>query len=201
MDTEVDTLVNLIKDKRKTNLIFDFDETLTFLDLPWDEWINDVTNILPKEKQLEFKRILEKEGSSWGIYINKVITEDNDFFDKLLQISLQFEAKHFKHTPYQELINVLPELREMGCSLYLWTNNTRPTVDKALIELGVLDLFTKIVTKEDTKLNKPNKRGWELIKKDSEPLVTYLFVGDSLNDKKAAELANIDYFKINYFKK
>lgn len=53
----------------------------------------------------------------------------------------------------------------MGCSLYLWTNNTRPTVDKALIELGVLDLFTKIVTKEDTKLNKPNKQGWELIKK------------------------------------
>jgi len=200
MADEVDELLETIKEKQYTNLVFDFDETLTILNVPWREWLESVMAALPQNKRAEIKKILNGRQAPWDAVVNEHIKFDDDFYKQFLKICLDFETKYFNHTPYHTLVKSLPDLKAAGRSLYLWTNNMRLTAERGLLELGIAQLFTKIVSREDVRLGKPDPEGWALIKQDTEPLSSYLFIGDSDNDKQAAAHAGIDYFRIRYFK-
>ena len=63
MTNEVDSLLKTIHQKQYRNLIFDLDETLTRLDLPWDEWIEQVTASLPAGAAKKLEELLEIDGA------------------------------------------------------------------------------------------------------------------------------------------
>jgi HAD superfamily hydrolase (TIGR01509 family) len=200
MASEVTDLLKLIDEKHYTKLIFDLDETVTRLDVPWEEWKRAVVAALPPDSGADLDRLLSVRGLAWGEIVNDFIAKHPGFYEKFLAASDAFEAKHFAHTPYAELVQALHGLKERGCTLFLWTSNMRQTAERALLELGVYELFERLVTREDVAQGKPDGEGWKYIKQPDEAPDAFLFIGDSSNDAKAAQAANVAYFKINYFK-
>jgi phosphoglycolate phosphatase-like HAD superfamily hydrolase len=200
MSKEVEDLLQLVRIGGYRNLVFDLDETITRLELPWDEWIQEVAATLPPARAKEFVYAIDHEGVAWGSIINQQIKTDKAFYQKYLQICKAFEAKHCAHTPYADLVDALPKLHDMGARLMLWTANTRPTAERALLELGVLHLFTRLLTREDTLFGKPHTEGWSLLKTADQPVESFLFIGDSKNDEQAARAGNVRYYQIRFFK-
>lgn len=192
--------MQLVRRKAYRKIVFDLDETLTILNLPWDEWIDGVAKLLPKERAEEFRATVEGQGRPWGAVINEQIAEDPAFYDAFLAICAAFEQKYFSHTPYQALVDALPALKENGQQFYIWTANTRPTTERALTELGVRDLFDGVVTREDVRYGKPDTEAWKLILQPGDQLKDVLLVGDSKNDEAAALAAGVAFFKIMHFK-
>lgn len=200
MTKEVESLLELVRQKHYHNLIFDLDETLTRLDLPWEEWIGQVTGSLPAEAAKKLEQLLEVEGAPWGEVVNEQIVKDSVFYDRFIKICQDFESKYFAHTPYDDLVKALPRLKEEGCDLFLWTSNTRQTAERALMEMGILQLFTQLLTREDVKLGKPHGEGWKQFVFANENPDTCLMIGDSQNDALAAQAGSIAYYKISFFK-
>ena len=199
MTTEITELIELVRRKKYKNLIFDLDKTITQLEMPWEEWIEQVTAALPPAASKKLTDMLAIEGAPWGEIINEQIVTDSAFYEQFIAICRNFEAKHFEHTPYEALIKALPELRSQNIELFLWTSNTRPTAERALLEMGVLHLFTQLLTREDVKLGKPDPEGWEKFNL-TVPLSACLMIGDSQNDELAAQSAGVAYFDIAHFK-
>jgi len=200
MTNEVDSLLKLVRRKHYRNLIFDLDETLTRLDLPWDEWIEQVTASLPTDRAKKLEELLKIDGAPWGEVVNEQIIKDPDFYEQFIKICQDFESKYFAHTPYGKLVKALPALKEEGCNLFLWTSNTRQTAERALTEMGTLQFFSQLLTREDVKLGKPHAEGWKLFTFASQDPASCLMIGDSQNDALAAEAGGISYYKISFFK-
>ena len=200
MTKEVESLIELVRQKQYQNLIFDLDETLTRLDLPWEKWIEQVTASLPPDMAEKLEQLLAIDGAPWGEVVNEQITQDTDFYNQFIKICQDFEAKHFAHTPYHDLIKALPQFKEQGCKLFLWTSNTRQTAERALVELGVRQLFTQLLTREDTRLGKPHVEGWSQFPFSSQDTGLSLMIGDSQNDALAAQARGVAYYKISFFK-
>jgi len=200
MTNEVDSLLKLVRQKHYRNLIFDLDETLTRLDLPWDEWTEQVAASLPADRAKKLEELLDVDGAPWGEVVNEHILKDADYYKKFIKICQDFESKYFAHTPYDELVKALPELKEEGCDLFLWTSNTRRTAERALIEMGILSLFTQLLTRENVQLGKPHAEGWALFTFAGQDPASCLMIGDSQNDALAAEAGGIAYYKISFFK-
>lgn len=200
MTKEVKTLRELVRQKQYHNLIFDLDETLTRLDLPWEEWIEQVTASLPPDMAEKLEQLLAVDGAPWGEVVNEQIIKDTAFYNRFITICQDFEAKHFAHTPYHDLVQILPEFKAEGCELFLWTSNTRQTAERALLELGVRQLFTQLLTREDIKLGKPHVEGWGKFAFSNQDPSLSLMIGDSQNDALAAQAGGIAYYKISFFK-
>ncbi len=197
---EVDELLQLVRIKSYRKIVFDLDETLTILNLPWQEWIDEVAQMLPEKRVAEFLTTVEGQGRPWGAVINEQIAEVPTFYDRFLAVCAAFEQKYFSHTPYQALVDALPALKGEDRQFYIWTANTRATVERALREMGIRDLFDGIVAREDVRYGKPDKEAWQHILEFDEDLTGVLLVGDSKNDEASARAAGIAFFKITHFK-
>jgi HAD superfamily hydrolase (TIGR01509 family) len=198
--TEVEKLLQTVDERAYTHLIFDLDATLTLLNLPWAEWVEMITKRLPPDQAASFRHILDDDGSGWQQVANEHVEQYDTFLAALIEASEEFESTYFAHTPYDELAQAVHRLAGQGKTLYAWSANMRSTVERALMELGIRQHFTKLVAREDVRLAKPHPEGWQLLE-DGTPRRQYLFVGDSSNDAGAAHALGIDYFEITYFKR
>lgn len=198
---EVSTLQRRITSGGYSTIIFDLDETLTYLIFPWGEWTARVTAALPADARVGFRRRLADPTESEGALLNEYIEAYPDFYDQLITITNEFEARHFgEHHPHDGLVSLLPQLHEAGIRLVLWTSQSHGAAESALAELGLAERFDTIVSRNDVRLAKPNPEGWRLIWDGTSPLAHHLFVGDSNNDERVAAAIGIDYFQINHYK-
>ena len=196
--TEVEQLLSTIEKKGYTHIIFDLDATLTLLNLPWDKWIELVAKRLPAEAADSFRKVANEPGSTWSQRSNDHVERYDNFLEALVEASEEFESTYFAHTPYDELVQGVHALAEQGKTLYAWSANTRPTVEHALLELGIRHHFSKVITRNDVRFAKPHPEGWSLLGGGT-PRAQYLFVGDSSNDEGAAEALELDYYEITFF--
>lgn len=196
--TEVDKLLAMIDDSSYTHLIFDLDATLTLLDLPWDKWVELVAKYLPAAQAESFREINTRPGLSWSTFTNQYVETYDGFLDALIAGSEEFESTYFAHTPYDELTQSIHGLAGRDKILSVWSANTRPTVERALLELGIQHYFDRVVTRNDVRLAKPDPEGWRLLD-DGTPKPEYLFVGDSSNDENAAKAIGLDYYEVSFF--
>ena len=200
MNKEITKLITVVKKHKYRNLIFDLDCTLTKLDVPWPEWNKRITRALPPDIAKKLTDMLAIEGSPWGQVVNDYLVTNKSFYDEYIAICREFESDHFSHTPYNELMHILPQLKEMGAKLYVWTSNTRPTAERALQDACVLHLFSQLLTREDVTLGKPHAEGWQHFPFADDPK-TCLMIGDSQNDEFVAKEVGMDYFQVRYFSK
>ncbi|MGB4800319.1 MAG: HAD family hydrolase [Candidatus Saccharimonadales bacterium] len=197
--TEVEKLIHIITAGKYTHVIFDLDETLTRLDLPWDRWIHMIESRLSPPAAASFAQSIRKPSAAWGKLLNEHTERYEEFLPVLLEQSERFESAYFGHTPYHELIQAVHILAGEGRVLYAWSANMRSTIERAMVELGIRQYFTKIVAREDVRFTKPHPEGWQLLA-DATPRERFLFVGDSSNDELAAKALGITYYAIQFFK-
>lgn len=191
-------LEEYLKKNIKSHLIFDLDETIAKMVIPWRRWEEGIGDELRKlgEKILEARNAGEINLSDMqNMYVRKF---GRKMRDKIIKHNERFESKLVKRFEKNEpLIKQIKKLTSY--KKYIWSSNTKVVVMRALSEAGITDCFEKIITRNDLTMIKPDIEGFGLIYDSSVPKSRYLFVGDSVSDKEVAKRAKIDFFQITYF--
>lgn len=192
------SLDNYLKTSEKTHLIFDFDETLIKLILPWKNAFEGIEKELSLWNKKRYQKYHENK-ISFPLFQNKFVRE---FGDKALRLliknNIEFETQKLEGIiPNEDLLKFVKNLS--GYELFIWSSNTFPTVEKNLKKQGIFHKFGKIVSRENVELLKPEIDGFRLLYDPKIPKERYLFIGDSMNDRLAAEKAGIDFFLVDFF--
>ena len=189
------SLSDYLKRHQKSHLIFDFDETLIKLIIPWQvEFsvgsIKDDLLALDKsiyesfaKNKISFSELQNEYISRFGAKIKDLIIKNN----------IHFESTYLKDIlANPDLIEFVK--RDTEHVMLIWSSNTKPTVERALKKFNLEGKFSKIITREDVTLIKPYLEGFEKLYDPSVPKNMYLFVGDSKFYRLAAKEADIDFY-------
>lgn len=176
----------------KTHLIFDFDETIAMLIIPWEEWFKDVAGVIAKKAP-------EISGKTYAQAHNEYVEKHGDkALEHIRKLNEIFETKNLKGVDVNtEIISFIKNNRQY--KYFIWSSNSRKTIKSALKKLGILDRFEKIITRSETQFIKPHPDGFKFIEEENIPRSSYLFIGDSSYDEQAAKTIGIDFYKISYF--
>lgn len=191
-------LADYLRKTKKTHLIFDFDETILKLLLPWD----DAFKRIRKELISLDEKTYGDYGSrkiSFSLLQNKYVRE---FGKKILGNFIKNEIGFEREELRGVILN--PKLLDFvknssSYEMFIWSSNAKPTIEKLLKQHGIFGKFKKIVSREDVSFLKPEVDGFELLHDVKIPKEKYLFIGDSVNDKLAAEKLGIDFFLVDFF--
>ncbi len=187
----------LVKNPKK-KLIFDLDETILELLLPWDIWFDNLRTL-----------ILEKDPEMWRAYdgtdrsIHQLMNnfakkQGKEVKSKITAMSTKFEKHHLKGTRNNdELIGFIKKHKD-DYKMYVWSSNTDEVVYKVLEEVGLLPHFDTIVTQTKVRYIKPDPDGFSLIHDGESDIKEYLFIGDSKSDEGVAAALGMDFFKVKF---
>jgi phosphoglycolate phosphatase-like HAD superfamily hydrolase len=178
----------------KKHLIFDFDETLFTLDLPWGTYRE-----VMKRRLWELDPTLPDDPSITA-FENTAVRELGEAAARVRWgYSLEFEREYLQGVlEHHELTDFL-RYHADTYHYYLWTSNMRATVEPILAEAGLLKLFTSLITKGSVMLTKPEPEGFEKIfKPDQHQREEFLMIGNSSLDRAAAVAAGIDFFLVKH---
>lgn len=181
----------------KTHLIFDFDETLAWLKIDWPQRYQALTEIYQT-----YEADYDYESQQFDIGYNQYARKYGaEFAKKIDEFYQAFELEHLSEIePYPELVSLIKKWAQDGTyQLYLYTSNTRPTIESALTKLGLENCFSKTVTRSDVQLIKPDPEGFGLIYEPGQDKEQYLMVGNSSSDEGMAQAAGIDFYEVDYF--
>lgn len=183
----------LKKIKNKKYLIFDFDKTVAKLEIDWGRWHDGV-----KEIFLKYDPDKDLSGVEW---VDTMVNEFIERFGAKIREELwAFNAAYERDnttglTPNQEIIDFIKE--DEDYIKYLFTSNSRPTIDTGLRDLQLGDDFQLVISRDDVDFIKPHVDGFTKIY-NGEDKSLYLMIGDSASDRGLAENAGIEFEKISY---
>jgi HAD superfamily hydrolase (TIGR01549 family) len=109
-----------------------------------------------------------------------------------------FESQLKDYDPNRTIIDFIKN--NLDHTMYLWSSNCERTVKSVLTKEGILDKFKVLITRTNVDFIKPNPEGFLYIYEEGTDLNDYLFVGDNIADRRAANSIGIDFFEVNYFK-
>jgi HAD superfamily hydrolase (TIGR01549 family) len=191
-------LQEYLKSRNKTHLVFDFDETIVRLLLPWGNAFDPIKKelcLLNKEIYENFKKRLTSTGQLKNDYALKF---GDDTRRLILKTQTEFEERSLKgYERNDSVINFIRNDKERR--MFVWSSNGKQIIEKILKELKILDKFQVIVGNEDVFLLKPFDDGFKKIYEEKIPKDDYLFIGDSKGDMEAASNAGIDFYLVDYF--
>ena len=181
-------LIRVIKSSNKTDIVFDFDQTIAKILIDWDEW-----EVLMGELMKKFDPGWVSLGDGIHHRLNEYIKKyGSDFCQEVVKITSEFELKNNKGFILNtELVDLV---RQVDKRMYLFTSNTRELVIPYLKKEGLFDLFGKIIARNDVLYAKPDPEGLGLIYNSRIQKRNYVFIGDSKNDLAAALAFGIDHF-------
>lgn len=197
---EVNRLIEAVSQGGYRAIIFDLDETLARVEIPWVEWNRWLVEDFPDDdlKPL-FQDAFARERYVPGTVLNRQLERED--MAEFVGRATAYEVEHYRgYTPNEQLAALVSQLSRAGLQFYLWTNNTRPTAERILEEMGVAGHFQGLVTRTEVEYTKPSPDGWRHIHDGLRPLSEYLFVGDGDNDRLVAEAIGIDFFYIGHFR-
>lgn len=185
---------NYIREKSKTHIIFDFDQTLCTLLVDWKPWCEELDGIF-SEFGLDFS---DSPDLNYSEKINLCIEKGgNAASERIKEMNYGIERDFFSGYEPSPIAVPLLESSKKHAGLYLWTSNDRRTIKPILEELDLAKFFAKIVTRNDVRYIKPRADGFSLIFDGSVPKSRYLLIGDSRSDSGAAQDAGIDFLNIS----
>jgi len=190
-------LEEYLKKNPKKFLIFDLDETILKLRLPWSEYLEPIKEKLASIDADILDRRYKKEISLSELQ-NEYAKKDNEMVSFLKSYNQSFESQLPGYDANPAIIDFIKN--DTSHTLFIWSSNCAPTVKKVLTEESILGKFITLVTRTDVDLIKPNPEGFSHIYKEGTDLKDYLFIGDNIADKKASESVGIDFFEVNYFR-
>lgn len=190
-------LKNYLKTGKKTHLIFDLDETLAHIILPWDIWEKDIEEKL-KKVDLNILRDYKNHKINLSQLENLYVSKHPQTLDLMIKNSKKFESENLQDIRINhELVDFIKTSKNYH--IFLWTGQHSNTVKTVLKKLGILEKFEKMATRNNVKLLKPETDGFKLIYDGKTEKSKYLFIGNSWYDRKAANAVGIDFYQEDYF--
>lgn len=191
-------LEKYLKSSKKSNLIFDFDETIIKLVLPWNKAISRIKDELFSLDPKPATQYLQNKISFNALQNAYVLMFGDKALKLFIKNNAKFESKDLKeYLRNEKMISLIKKLENYEMSI--WSSNMKSTITRILSELKILHKFPKIVGREDVKLLKPHLDGFKKMKVANLSMSNYLFIGDSKSDKEAAEKLGIDFYLEDYF--
>ncbi len=187
-----------VQKHNKTHIIFDFDETLVQLILPWDSCLDDIKSELINLDPAIYNKW--GDGTIVPSYLQNLYVEKyGESLRKLLnENTYQFESTKLQKVLYNDqLLEFIHNRNDL--QFYVWSSNAKATINKILTEQNLLGKFEKVITREDVFLLKPHIDGFSLINSNHVAKEQFLFVGDSSADENAAKKLGIEFYRIDYF--
>ncbi len=191
----------------KKVLIFDFDETLFYLKLPWSVYHEKQSKILSKYDSDLFEQ-LSKDLTMSGLTNHFVEQFGQTVKEEIIEWSTSFESTYLEGVEEnKQLIHFVNKYHQQY-HFFVWSSNVTQTITPVLKENKLLKYFDKVIGKDLVTFTKPQGDGFELVQKELQQSVPqtkfsrtdYLMIGNSItSDKGAAETVGIDFFLIDYF--
>jgi len=125
------TLDTYLQKVHKTHLIFDFDETLVKLILPWDHWEDSIKDTLIALDQSIYENY-KKEKISLSDLMNQYILHfGTPARDVVKRNAVHFETTYVEDViPNTELLDFVKHAEKYN--MYIWSSNTQPVIKKVL---------------------------------------------------------------------
>ena len=195
---ELQTLSTLIRSKKKSDLIFDFDETLFYLELPWNRYVDGLCQI-PEVQTSPLVAHYRSGQLSLSVLQNRLVEEGgSSMLQKIRAYNIAFETNNLTQVEaYDDLVEFVRTIKDKR--LYLWTSNNSKTVTTVLESYDMTSVFKKIANRLNLTFIKPHPEGFTYIADPKTPKTRYLMIGNSWLDRDAAIAAGIEYYQINYF--
>jgi len=153
----LDDLANYIYKNDKTHLIFDFDGTLAFMDIPWRERADGIRDEL---RELDEELWTKHNYTAGALFQNELVRKHGKAaLDMLLKHIPLFEMQYHENFTRNEALLKLVEAFREEYHLFIWSSNSRQLVDSVLEQAGMDEWFDKIVTRNDVRYLKPNPEG------------------------------------------
>lgn len=175
-------------------VIFDFDRTIGTLEVDWGVWRKDIKNLIHKfdpSAEIELENIRHANQNDliqiYGAEFRQRLNQINEKSELTLVTGFSINKK------------VLDFINNTDKELYCWSSNSKKTLEKYLGEMDIFNRFEEIISREDTYLLKPDNEGFKFIYNPGFPKSEYLFVGDSSDDKVAAERSDIYFLHVDDF--
>lgn len=188
-------LASYLQKNPKKYLLFDFDETLFHLLLPW--------KIFKTKLRLELRRLdptLNFQTKEIFVLMNQAMAKHGKAAKKIIYSwGERFENDYLEGAPpNSKLISFIKSFKDKY-SFYIWSSNMKKTIISMLRRNHLENLFQKIISREMVDLIKPYPDGFfQIFNPKIHKRADFLMFGDSYNDEKAAERVGIDYFKVKF---
>jgi HAD superfamily hydrolase (TIGR01509 family) len=192
--TNLTTLHDFVQTHHKTQLVFDFDETISKLLIDWTGYYLNIETIIQT-----FDPTFKYSEEPWNVSINRAVRQHgNQLHQALLDFSAKYEQTHYTgHTPNPILVQFLQNLPS-DVQVHLYTSNMAATVAPALAELHLATTFEQQITRERVHYVKPDPEGFTLLYDQQVPKEAYVMIGDSHNDSGAAKAFGIDFLSVHH---
>ena len=191
-------LEDYLKKNKKTHIIFDLDETILELLLPWDEWFTEIKRI-GNEYDKDVWEDFDRGEVMIAIPQNRLFKKfGSEVRDRINNYTENFEASRLKGVrKHDDLIEFIKA--NSGKYIFsMWSANSKKVINKVLEEAGLEKCFKLIVSRGDVEYLKPNPDGFRLIDDGKTSIDQYLFIGDSSNDEGATKALGMDYFEVSF---
>ena len=148
-------LKNYLKNNKKTHLIFDFDATIFELILPWEKHFDAIEkelSALDQDLWSNYEQEITGDVVTQHKYIEQYGKKARDIFDKN---SIWFEQHHLQNVRVNEpLVEFIQN--DNDYVKYVWSSNSRPSIERVLKEHNLMDSFQAVVTREMVENIKPD---------------------------------------------
>lgn len=180
-------------------VVFDFDGTLFETNLNYKQMKAETYRFLINHYKLPPNLLsmadristMVKKTEEYLRCTNKNITAES-ILSEVDRILEKYEQEGINvETPKNGAFEVLHFLKDNGFKIGILTNTNRKVIEAILEKFKIKDFFDIIVTRNETKVLKPNPRGLILIsQKLGIPPEKIVFIGDSIIDMQTAKAIN-----------
>lgn len=181
-----------------SSIIFDFDETITTLNVDWETFLIELSKTVDSIEKNSWQILSDQGYHPVQIYSYICKKHGKKARDALHNSWALWEQKLYRgnHVPHKQLVQFIRS-NHKKTRMHVWTLNTEIFVDRFLRELKIDTCFQKIVTRDDVFLPKPDIEGFTLIfNPKKERKEEYLYIGDSVWDEQAAKNAGIRFLNV-----
>lgn len=182
----------------KSHLIFDFDETIAELLLPWDVWYAKLEQIIMRYESDDLRSYTDGTSTLHEAMNTFVSRFGAPAKQAIVDMSRDFEKNNLQGLRRNEALIAFIKKQSDTYRMSVWTSNTGDVVAQALRELAIQDAFDVVATMDAVTYIKPDIEGFSLIHDDITPMSQMLFIGDSASDEKTAATLGIDFFKVTF---
>ena len=172
-------------------VIFDFDDTIVHLDIPWTEVKEDVIRIAEAKK-------IAVDMTEHLVLLGNRLAEHSEIKKSIDELYLRYELECIDkgaYAPFSNMLHLIKDLRAKRCKLAIASGNHTASIKQILSHMDLLDSFDFICGRNLVTRNKPNPDQLLFILKKLKVSNTHaLFAGDSKFDELAAKNAAIRFF-------
>lgn len=191
-------LEDYLKKNKKTHIIFDFDETILEVLLPWDEWLNEVKRI-GNEYDKDVWTDFDKGEVPSSIPQNRLFKKfGSEVRGRINNYTENFEVSRLEGVRKNDELIEFIKTNADNYIFSMWSSNSAKAIDRVLKDESLDICFKQIVSRDEVDYLKPDPDGFKLIDDGHTDIANYLFIGDSVNDEGAAKALGRDYFEVSF---